>query len=92
MNGKLIETLLNNFLSSVQSNFKREFFFFFLICCPLLLAKGTGISCKEKIRKENFQTCLSLIFHNYKIIYKVRNNLENNSVPGDHESSLKIFS
>ena len=34
--------------------------------------KGTGMSCKEKIRKENFQMFLSLSFNNYKIVFKVR--------------------
>ena len=34
--------------------------------------KGTGISRIEKLRKENFQMCLSLSFHNYKIDFKVR--------------------
>ena len=29
---------------------------------------GTGIFCKEKIRKENLKMCLSLSFHNDKII------------------------
>ena len=30
------------------------------------------MSCKEKIRKENFQICLSLSFHYNKIEIKVR--------------------
>ena len=33
---------------------------------------GTGISCKENIRKENFQMRLSLSFHNNKIVFKVQ--------------------
>ena len=33
---------------------------------------STGISCKEKIRKDNFQMCLSLSFHDYKIVFKDR--------------------
>ena len=36
--------------------------------------KGTGKSCKEKTRKEIFQMSLSLIFHNYKIVFKDRIN------------------
>ena len=41
---------------------------------PLKVSKifGTGISCKEKIRKEHFQICLSLSFYIYKIVFKVR--------------------
>ena len=33
---------------------------------------GTKISCKKKIRKGNFQMCLSLSFYNYRIVFKVR--------------------
>ena len=35
----------------------------------LISNSGTGISSKEKNRKGNFQMCLSLIFHNYKIVF-----------------------
>ena len=45
---------------------KKVFCCCFLICCSLLLTRDTGISCKEKVRKENFQMCLSLIFHNFQ--------------------------
>ena len=37
-----------------------------------IIKRGTGISRKEKLCKENFQMCLSLSFHNYKIVFKVR--------------------
>ena len=37
-----------------------------------LISLGTGKSCKEKTHKENFQMCLSLIFYNYKFVFKVR--------------------
>ena len=38
----------------------------------LFFGGTTGISCKNKIRKENFQMCLSLSFNNYKIGFKIR--------------------
>ena len=63
---------------------------------------GTGISCKEKNRKENFKMNVSLSFHNYKIVFKVRISsplqtsqlmvpIGKKPAPGDHESCLKIF-
>ena len=37
------------------------------------ITDGTGISRKEKLRKENYQmSSLSPSFHNYKIVVKVR--------------------
>ena len=46
-----------------------------------------------KICKENFKMCLSLSFHNYKIVFKVRISSPIGKKPalGNHESSLNIF-
>ena len=68
---------------------KKVFCFFNLL--PFIIGKGHRDILQGKNSQGKFQMCLSLIFHKYKIIFKVRNNLENNSAPGDHESSLKIF-
>ena len=38
----------------------------------LTIIGGTGISCKEKICKKIFKMCVSLSFHNNKIVFKVR--------------------
>ena len=62
----------------------------------------TGISCKEKNRKENFQMFLSLIFLITKLFLESESLLlfklnylmvpiGNKPAPGDHESIFKIF-
>ena len=43
-----------------------------VIVTEMFFPPGTGISCKEKTCKEIFQMCLSLSFHNYKFVFKVR--------------------
>ena len=58
--------------------------------------EGTGIYRKKKLCKDFFKICLSLSFHNYKIVQisyplQVDGAKENKSAPGDHEFSVKFF-
>ena len=43
---------------------------------------GTGISCKEKNRKENFQMCLSFSFHSYFFKARISSSLQTLLVDG----------